>query len=60
MVDLQLLFGARPLGMLTIRPCEVDTSGDVCLQQPRGHRMGHLDRGKVIVLGLRTQEVLRP
>jgi hypothetical protein len=51
MVQLQHLCGARPQEVVAIRPCEVDTSGDVSLYQPRSHRTAHLDRGKVTVLG---------
>lgn len=60
MFQLQDLTGARPQEVVTIRPCEVDTSGDVWHYQPRSHKTAHLDGGKVIVLGPRTQEVLRP
>jgi integrase len=59
MIRLQLLCGARPQEVMTIRPCEVDTTGDVWLYQPRSHKTQHFDRGKVIVLGPRAQEVLR-
>jgi integrase len=60
MVQLQHLCGARPQEIVAIRPCEVDTSGDLWLYQPRSHKTAHLDRGKVIVLGPRAQEILRP
>ena len=60
MIQLQHLCGARPQEVVTIRPCEVETSGDVWLYQPRHHKMEHFDRRKVIMLGPRAQEVLRP
>jgi integrase len=60
MVQLQHLCGARPQEVVTIRPCEVDATGDVWLYQPRHHKMEHFDRRKVIMLGPRAQEVLRP
>lgn len=60
MVQLQHLCGARPQEVISIRPCEVDTSGEIWLYQPRGHKMEHLDRRKVIMIGPRAQEVLRP
>jgi hypothetical protein len=60
MIQLQHLCGARPQEVITIRPCEVIPEGDVWLYQPRSHRTAHLDRGKVIVLGPKAQEVLRP
>jgi integrase len=60
MIQLQHLSGARPQEVVAIRPREVDTTGDVWLYQPRGHKMDHLDRGKVVVLGPKAQEILRP
>jgi integrase len=60
MVQLQHACGARPQEVTAIRPCEVDTSGELWLYQPRSHKTAHLDREKVIVLGPRAQEVLRP
>jgi integrase len=60
MVQLQHLCGARPQEVVAIRPCEVRTDGDVWLYQPWGHKTAHLDRGKVIVLGPRAQEILGP
>jgi integrase len=60
MVQLQHLSGARPQEVVSIRPCEVDTTGDVWLYQPRSHKTEHLDRTKVIVLGPKAQEVLLP
>ena len=60
MIQLQHLCGARPQEVVLIKPCEVDTTGDVWLYQPCGHKMEHLDRLKVIMLGPKAQEVLRP
>jgi integrase len=60
MVQIQHLCGARPQEVVAIRPCEVTTGGEVWLYQPRGHKTAHLDRGKVVVLGPKAQEVLRP
>jgi integrase len=60
MIQLQHLCGARPQEVVSIRPGEVDTSGEVWLYQPRHHKTEHFDRRKVIMLGPRAQEVLRP
>jgi integrase len=60
MVRLQHLCGARPQEVISIRPCEVETTGDVWLYQPRRHKTEHLDRSKVIMLGPRAQDLLRP
>jgi integrase len=60
MIQFQHLCGARPQEVVTIRPDEVETSGDVWLYHPRHHKMEHFDRRKVIMLGPKAQEVLRP
>lgn len=60
MVQIQLLSGARSQEVIMLRPCEVSIDGEAWLYQPRGHKMAHLDRGKVIVLGPRAREILRP
>jgi integrase len=60
MIQLQHLCGARPQEVVTIRPVEVDVSGEVWLYHPRHHKMEHFDRRKVIMLGPRAQEILRP
>ena len=60
MIQLQHLCGARPQEVISIRPCEIITDGDVWLYQPRSHKTEHLDRSKVIMLGPKAQVVLRP
>ena len=60
MIQLQHLSGARPQEVVTIRPEEVNTSGDVWLYHPRHHKMEHFDRRKVIMLGPKAQEILQP
>jgi hypothetical protein len=60
MVQQQHLSGARPQEFVAIRPCEVTTDGDDWLHQPRSHKTAHLGRAKVIVLGPRAREGLRP
>jgi integrase len=60
MVQLQHLCGAGPQEVVAIRPCEATTDGDIRFYLPHSHKTGHLDRDKVIVLGAKAQEVLRP
>ncbi|CAN5835526.1 site-specific integrase [soil metagenome] len=60
MIRLQHLTGARPQEVVLLRPCEVDTSGELWLYRPPGHKTVHLDRSKLIVLGPKAQEILRP
>jgi integrase len=60
MVQLQLLCGARPQEVLLMRPCEVTQSEDVWRYLPSRHKTEHLDRSKVIMLGPRAQDLLKP
>ncbi len=60
MIQLQHLCGARPQEVTSIKPCEVDTEGEVWLYQPRHHKMAHFDRRKVIMLGPKAQAILKP
>jgi integrase len=60
MVQLQHLCSARSQEITTLRPCEIVVDGDVWLYYPHSHKTEHLDRKKVIVLGPKAQEVLRP
>jgi integrase len=61
MVQLQLLCGARPQEVTTIRPSEItDLGNGVCYYHPHAHKMEHMDRDKVIVLGPKACEILRP
>jgi integrase len=60
MVRLQLLCGARPQEITGVRPCEITKTDDgVWYYHPGSHKMEHMDRDKVIVLGPRAQKVLR-
>ena len=59
MVRLQLLCGARPQEITGVRPCEITKTDDgVWYYHPGSHKMEHMDRDKVIVLGPRAQKVL--
>lgn len=61
MVRLQLLTAARPGEIATIRPREVDRSDPATwLYRPASHKTEHRGRERVIVLGPRAQDVLRP
>jgi integrase len=60
MIRLQRLTGCRPEDVCHLRPCDVDTSGDVWLYRPGSHKTEHRDRDRVIAIGPRAQEVLRP
>ena len=60
MVRLHRLTGARPAEVCIVRPCDVDTTGDVWLYRPESHKTEHHGRERVIFLGPQAQDVLRP
>jgi integrase len=60
MVQLQLLTGARPGEICIIRACDLDTSGRVWLYRPASHKTEHHGHERLIFIGPRAQEVLRP
>jgi integrase len=60
MVRLQRLTGCRPEEICTIRPCDVDTAGEVWSYRPESHKTQHHGRERVIFIGPKGQEVLRP
>ena len=60
MVGLQRLTGCRPGEVCILRPCDVNTSGDVWEYRPESHKTEHHNRERVIFIGPRAQDVLRP
>lgn len=60
MVRLQRLTGCRPAEVCILRPCDVDTSGDVWVYRPESHKTEHHGRERVVCIGPRGQDVLRP
>jgi integrase len=61
MIRLQRLTGMRPQEVVHLRPADVDRSDPACwVYKPRRHKTEHHDRERVIFLGPRSQEILRP
>jgi integrase len=60
MVRFQRLTTARPGEVCSIRPCDVDRSGDVWGYRPEHHKNEHHKRQRVVFIGPRAQDVLRP
>ena len=60
MVRFQRLTGARPGEVCILRRCDIDTSGDVWTYRPESHKTEHHDRDRIIVIGPKAQEILRP
>ena len=60
MVQLQRLTGMRPNEVCQVRPCDVDRSGKVWTYAPAEHKTEHHGKGRVILIGPRGQDILRP
>ncbi|MFO0903224.1 MAG: site-specific integrase [Pirellulales bacterium] len=60
MIQLQRLTGMRPGEVCTIRPDDVDRTSEVWIYRPAEHKTQHRDRTRVVYIGPRAQEVLRP
>ena len=60
MVRFQRLTGCRPQEVCLIRPCDVDTSGEVWMYVPAEHKTEHHGKRRTIFIGPRAQDVLRP
>lgn len=59
-VRFQRLTGARPAEACIVRPCDVDVSDEVWLYRPESHKSEHHDRNRMVFVGPRAQEILRP
>lgn len=60
MVRFQRCTGMRPAEVCIIRPCDLEMSGDVWHYRPESHKTEHHGRGRVIAIGPKAQDVLRP
>jgi integrase len=60
MVRFQRLTGCRPGEVCIVRPCDVDTSGTVWKYKPSSHKTEHHGRERVVLIGPKAQDVLRP
>jgi len=60
MVRLHRLIGARPAEVCAMRPCDIDTSGPVWVYIPQHHKTEYRDHQRVIFIGPKAQEILRP
>jgi integrase len=60
MIRLQLLTGMRPGEVMQMRTCDIDMSGPIWIYRPLRHKTEHHGRQRVIYLGPKAQEVLRP
>lgn len=60
MVALQRVTGMRPSEVCILRPADIDRSEAVWCYTPTEHKMGHLDKSRVVYLGPQAQAILAP
>jgi integrase len=61
MVQLQRLTGARPGELWAMRPCDIDMANDDLWEyRPAQHKTAHHGHDRMIPLGRRCQEIIRP
>jgi integrase len=60
MVQLQLLTGMRPGEVCAMRTIDLDTRGAVWIYRPKDHKTAWRGKERLIAIGPKAQEVLRP
>lgn len=60
MVELQLLTGMRPGELVIMRPCDIDRSGEIWHYCPHSHKTQYLGKDRIISIGPKGQQLLRP
>lgn len=60
LIRLQLATGMRPGEACSVRPCDVDRTGDVWRYTPWTHKTEHKGRGRVVAIGPRGRAILGP
>jgi integrase len=59
MVVVQRLTGMRPGKVRTLRPADINRTGDAWLYRPGHHKMAYRGRGRAVVIGPKAQAILR-
>ena len=60
MIRFQRITGCRPQEVCNLRPCDIDMSADVWLYRPDTHKTEHHERDRIIPIGPKGQNILRP
>lgn len=60
MIQVQRLTGMRPCEVVAMRPCDIDTSGEVWVYEPPDHKNRWRGKSRAIPIGPKAQELLRP
>lgn len=59
-LELLMLTGARPGEICSMRPCDIDTTGDVWVYRPATHKTMYKGKDRDIFIGPKAQQVVRP
>jgi len=59
MIQFQLATGARPGEAISVRACDLDTSGEIWIYMPESHKTQHHGKARVICIGPAGQTVLQ-
>jgi len=60
MIRLQRVTGMRPGELVAMRPCDIETDGDVWIYEPAGHKNRWRGHQRIIMLGPAAQAILEP
>lgn len=60
MIQLQLATGMRPGEVVQMRMCDLDTSCSIWAYRPASHKTEHHGIERIVYLGPRAQEILKP
>jgi integrase len=60
MIELQRLAGMRPAEVCLMRTGDINMAGRIWEYTPRKHKTEHHDRQRIVPLGPRAQEILKP
>ncbi len=60
MIELQLLTGMRPCELVIMRPCDITREGNIWHYKPKKHKNSFRGLERIVSLGPRAQQILRP
>lgn len=60
MVELQMATGMRPGELCIMRPADIDRTADVWQYQPTQHKNQNREQDRIVYIGPRAQDILRP
>ncbi len=60
MIHLQWLTGMRPCEVVLMRACDIDMTGEIWLYEPHDHKNRWRGHRRIVPLGPKVQEIVRP